>query len=1034
MPTHSFSWLHLTDLHYGLNGQHCLWPNLRQPFFEDLRALYQLCGPWDAVLFTGDLVQSGQSAQFDTMRDEVLDPLWEKLAELGSPDAVLLAIPGNHDLYRPNPKEDNPAIDALLDKDGFDRIQAKFWDQPTGSYRRVISDTFAAYTQWWNAAPHRPDDVTNGVLPGDFSATIQCGQRRVGIVGLNTTFLQLTGGNYKGRLIWNARQLHAVCDGGVDVWSQRHDLCLLLSHQGPDWLTDEARKHGESEIAPAGRFAAHLFGHQHETDITYVSRGGGRKAVRRCQGCSVFGMEKSGDPPVTVRAHGYTAGRIEFGEQQTVLRLWPRIATDKPAGWRFIPDHEHAVLKEDEGTEPEPVAVQSRAAALPANTPASAPSPTATTTPGAATPHSTLPARPPFFGRVDDLEKVARWLHPEDRSWGVVVDGPGGVGKTALALEAAHLAPAEHFPLKLWITAKGRELHPEGEQQLRDHRVDDYHALLNELGWALKRDDVPRATPEDRPGLVRHALADYRALLVIDNLETFNPEERNRVFELLGSLPATCRAVVTSRRRVGGSFAAHSLRLDKLEREAADELLAELGEHCDPVARLTPADRDRLYGETGGNPLLLTWTAGQLGRVTGRCRTVAEAVERLQEAHRLQKLDEKNDPLDFIFGDLVETFTADETAVLAALVHFTRPAPIEWLLPLTELSPKAAETALDGLRDRALLVEDDRAGTWLLPPLAARFLRRCRPEAVGTSGERLADQAYALAVENGYEKFARFPVLEDAWPQLAAALPVLIAGDNRRLQIVCGALNQFLNFSGRWDDLLSLSTEAEAKAERVKDFTSAGWRAYDAGSCHSRRGESAEVLACADRAAAHWQTGRAGARERGMAIQLRGLGHGLAKDYPAAITAFRETLDLHHSLSPKSQDVAIGLNSLGGALRESGQLDEAQTHYREALAIAKSLPDPAGVATYTGNLAELALHRDQWPEAEHLAREALKLAEDIGRKELIAEDSGLLAQALARQGRGDEGRCHAERAVAICTELRSPNLADAQAALDECLA
>ena len=134
----------------------------------------------------------------------------------------------------------------------------------------------------------------------------------------------------------------------------------------------------------------------------------------------------------------------------------------------------------------------------------------------------------------------------------MVLDGPGGVGKTSLAIEAAHRAPAEHFPLKLWITAKRRELRPDGPQALSDHRVDDYNQLLNELGLALGRDDIPRSTPQDRPGLVRHALANHRALLVLDNLEAFNPEERRRLFELLGNLPAACRAIVTSRRRTDG--------------------------------------------------------------------------------------------------------------------------------------------------------------------------------------------------------------------------------------------------------------------------------------------------------------------------------------------------------------------------------------------------------------------------------------------------------------------------------------------------
>ncbi|MEA2558603.1 MAG: hypothetical protein QOH06_107 [Acidobacteriota bacterium] len=1024
MPTNSFSWLHLTDLHYGLKGQGHLWPTLRETFLESLGPLHDRCGLWDAVLFTGDLVQSGESAQFERMQAQFLDPLWRRLTELGSGDAVLLAVPGNHDLYRPNFLEDNAAIDTLLEKDGFPRIQEKFWERPAGPYRGVIRDAFGAYSQWWEQALHRPGGVKAGILPGDFSVSLG----RVGVVGLNTTFLQLAGGDYKGRLIWDARQLHAVCEEGVDVWSKKHDVCLLLTHQGPDWLTPEARKEGEAEIAPAGRFAVHLFGHMHETDITYLRRGGSTKATRLSQGCSVFGMDKLGEPPTIQRAHGYAAGRIEFGEGETTLRFWPRIAADKTGPWRFVPDNQNAELESDEGTTPEPLTARSRAAKPPMVETAPTTLPSA-----AAVPHSTLPARRPFFGRTKDLELIAKYLLPEDRSWGVVLDGPGGVGKTALALEAAHRAPAEHFPLKLWVTAKNRELLPEGEHRLADHHVDDYYEMLNELGRALGRDDIPRAVPEERPNLVRHALAGYRALLVLDNLEAFSPEERRRVFELLGSLPATCRAIVTSRRRPGSSTAAHNLRLDKLEREAADELLAELGRRWEPVARLTQAERDQLYAETGGNPLLLTWAAGQLGRTTGRCRTVVEAVVRLQEAHRLQKLDEKNDPLDFVFGDLVETFTEDETAVLAALVHFTQPAPIEWLLPLTGLSSKAAETALDRLRDRALLVEDDKAVTWLLPPLAARFLRRARPEAVGVSGERLADQAYALTVENGYDAFDRFPILEAAWPQIASALPLLIAGDNSRLQTVCSALRYFLEFSGRWDDLLSLSSDAEAKAERAEDFFKAGWRANDAAYCHFLRGQPAGVLACADRVAAHWLAARAGAHERAIAIALRGHGHSLAKDYSAAITTYRKALALDHSVASTNLYVSINLKNLAGALQLSGQLDEAEILYREALEIAKALCHLQGVAEYTGNLAGLVLEREQWLEAEGLAREALKLSEGLGRKELIASNCQCLAKALARQGRGAEGRRHAERAVAIFTDLRSPELTEAQAALTECL-
>jgi Calcineurin-like phosphoesterase len=363
MGADRFSWLHLTDFHYGLEGQKSLWPNLREAFFSDLEKLHKLAGPWQAVLFTGDLVQSGDPAQFEEMQRLVLDRLWSKLHQFGSGDAVLLAVPGNHDLCRPDKSENDAAIDTLLRKDGFrEEVASKFWDNPQSDYRRVINEAFAAYKEWWNCAPHRPKSgLIDGMLPGDFAATLQSGNRRIGIIGLNTTFLQLGGGDYLNRLAWDARQLQAVSGGAIDDWLSKHDANLILTHQGPNWLSPDCETHGRDEITPPGRFVAHLFGHMHETEIVY-SRVGGAESIRRCQACSVFGMEKYGDPPTEVRAHGYTAGHIEFGENEAALRLWPRIATRKTGGWRFIPDHHNAVLDEerrDEGTKPETIVTRS---------------------------------------------------------------------------------------------------------------------------------------------------------------------------------------------------------------------------------------------------------------------------------------------------------------------------------------------------------------------------------------------------------------------------------------------------------------------------------------------------------------------------------------------------------------------------------------------------------------------------------------------------------------------------------------------------
>jgi tetratricopeptide (TPR) repeat protein len=637
---------------------------------------------------------------------------------------------------------------------------------------------------------------------------------------------------------------------------------------------------------------------------------------------------------------------------------------------------------------------------------------------------STLPQQPFFVGRDKELAIIADAISPDSRTWGALIDGPGGIGKTALAIKAAHDAPAELFDRKIFITAKVRELTAEGEAKLTDFTRPTYLAMLDELGKELGADGLEKLAPDERPNELRLTLAGKKALIIFDNLETLPEEERTRLFQFLSRLPEGNKAIATSRRG-RRDIDARSLRLDRLSHDESLQLIEELAKKYPRLARASQKERDDLYEITQGNPLFIRWIAGQLGREGSQCHTIAEACAFIEKAPK------GNDPLEYIFGDLLETFTASETKVLAALTHFSQPAKLSWIAQMTDLPEPSAETALEDLADRSILISNIESRTFYLPPLAATFIRTRRPDAVTATGDALTDRAYALAMQyGGYTNYEGFKTLDAEWELLAAALPRLLSGDNDRLQTVCNQLPQFFNFTGRWDEWIRLFEQAETYSLAAGNRERAGWRAYEAGFVYSLRDQPDLVLACAARAASHWTDSTP--RNKAFAIRLRGLGYELKKDYPAAIAAYREALDIYRAIFPESNDVSIVLNDLAGAERVNEDYPAAERDYREALRIAKKNNDHEGIAIRTGNLAALALDREQWAEAESLAREALSVAEKVGRNQIIASNSNRLAKALLKQNHAhNEALILARRAVEIYTRLRSGDLPTAQETLAE---
>lgn len=220
-----------------------------------------------------------------------------------------------------------------------------------------------------------------------------------------------------------------------------------------------------------------------------------------------------------------------------------------------------------------------------------------------------LPPAADLIGRVD-LEAEVVWLLSRERRQTapvVVVSGPGGIGKTALALRAAH---------------GGADRYPDGQlfMELRGGAADTSEVLAQFLrAFGVSR--VPEAKAE-RLAAYRTMLAGRRVLVVLDDAAG-----GSQVAELVPANPH-CAVLVTARQRLPELHGAHHVApLEPLGRTDATELFlgvvrdAGLGQEDDLDAV------GRVVSLCGGLPLALR-IAGAL-RVHDHPRPTADLADRL---------------------------------------------------------------------------------------------------------------------------------------------------------------------------------------------------------------------------------------------------------------------------------------------------------------------------------------------------------------------------------------------------------------------
>ncbi|MBY8848044.1 ATP-binding protein [Saccharothrix longispora] len=618
-------------------------------------------------------------------------------------------------------------------------------------------------------------------------------------------------------------------------------------------------------------------------------------------------------------------------------------------------------------------------------------------------PPAELPADPVgFTGRDSELAALDRAFAEGPPL--VVVAGPAGVGKTALAVRWGHRArfPDGCLYVDLHGYSQGEPLDP----------ADVLAGLLRGLGV----EDVP-VDVRERGARFRSALARKRLLLVLDNALHVS-----QVRPLLPGGPS-CFTVVTSRTDLAGlRVQPGALHVDLRPFDPRDGVALLREQIGADVDRSAPAAL-RLAERCGGLPLAL--------------RIVAA---RARGGPSLEELAAGLGPgLDGF--DVGDPDTAVRTVFSWSVRHLDERAVRDFRLlgahPAHDLAPPAAAALLgtdpaDAARRLDVLVRahlvQHSAGRYGMHDLIREFAREQPVDGLDDALDRLVEHytaETAAMMEVLHPTADRVPDLpvgvardwvEAEWNALLA----LIASAARRGRAaqtarLGGTVQRHLDEGGRYVDALAILGHVHDAARAAGDRSAEAAALYHLGVAHLRLGRHEAAMDHHSRAIAICRGAGDRAGEAGALNNLGNLHERLGR-YPEALAHYRRALVLVDDLGLRKGRAVLLLN-IGVVHTRLGDLAQAVTAYEEALVTFSGLGDHGGCARTLGNLAEAHHLSGRHDEALRLYDRALALAREVDARGIETEVLNNLAAAHLSAGEVDLALAAHSRALDIAREV-----------------
>ena len=273
-------------------------------------------------------------------------------------------------------------------------------------------------------------------------------------------------------------------------------------------------------------------------------------------------------------------------------------------------------------------------------------------------------------------------------------------------------------------------------------------------------------------------------------------------------------------------------------------------------------------------------------------------------------------------------------------------------------------------------------------------------------------QAAAMSALRAEEENLRAALVWAGTPDGDRGLGLRLAAALGRYWYVAGRLTEgrdwIEQFAGRPSDASEVDPVEQDRATRATALYNGAMLAAEAGEYERAASWGAEAEHLFE--AAEDPLGAA------RAITVQGSAAKYAGDAGRAEERYATALAIRRRLDDRS-GIAVSLNNLGVLATERGDYRSARTRYRESMAIKRDLDDERGIAVTLMNLGDVAVLEGDLPAAESLATDALRRFEALGDRRGMGFATNNLGDVAMAAGRPQSAAEPFAQALAIFEEV-----------------